>query len=110
MAPPEAWCQWQAGTLFIRGELEAVRSNDFHAELAALRALPDPLVVDLSGFDIADGLAAVAAVNAMRALAHGRRVVLRAAPQILAHNLYRVGDLEQGSVQLEATREDEPYG
>ncbi|MEW6648431.1 MAG: STAS domain-containing protein [Pseudomonadota bacterium] len=110
MARSEPWSQWQSGTLFIRGELDGAHSDGFRAELTALGTLPDPLVVDLSGFDIADGLAAVAAVNALRALAHGRRMVLRAAPQILAHNLYRVGDLEQGSVQLEATREDEPYG
>lgn len=106
----ERWCRWQGGTLIIRGELDAAQADMFAAEVAALGALPDPLTVDLGSFDIADAHAAVTAVNTMRTLARGRCLVLHAAPQILAHNLYRVGDLEQGSLRLEATREDEPYG
>lgn len=106
----EQWCRWQGGTLYIHGELDAAHTDAFAAELGALEALPDSLVADLGGFDVSDGLAAVAAVNAIQALARGRHLVLRAAPQLLAHNLYRVGALEDDSVRLEATREDEPYG
>ena len=51
-------------------------------------------------------------VNALRALRRRcRRLVLVHAPQILAHNLYRVGMLDgEDAVELEAMREDEPYG
>lgn len=110
MARPESWCRLIDTALIISGDLDASGITQFEAEIAALPLLPDPLRLDLSGFDISDGLAAVAAVDAMRRLARGRRLVLQGAPQLLAHNLYRVGDLEGGSVVLEATRQDEAYG
>jgi hypothetical protein len=110
MASPEPWCRIIDTALSISGDLDASGITRFEAEIAALPLLPDPLRLDLSGFDISDGLAAVAAVDAMRGLARGRRLVLLGAPQLLAHNLYRVGDLEGGSLVLEATRQDEPYG
>lgn len=110
MAAPEAWCRLDGATLSLHGELDASGIPAFAAEIAALQPLPGPLLLELGGFDIADSMAAVAAVNAIRHLARGRRLVLRAAPQLLAHNLYRVGDLEGGSLVLESMREDEPYG
>lgn len=110
MARPESWCRLIDTALIISGDLDASGITQFEADIAALPLLPDPLRLDLSGFDISDSLAAVAAVDAMRRLARGRRLVLQGAPQLLAHNLYRVGDLEGGSVVLEATRQDEAYG
>ena len=38
------------------------------------------------------------------------RLRIVAAPQALAHTLYRTGLLAQGGIELEAMREDEPYG
>ncbi len=110
MKPLEPWCCLSVGGLVITGELTREECARFVAEVAAVSPLPDPLWLDLRSFDIADGMAAVAALNAVRHLARGRRLILHGAPQILAHNLYRVGDLEGGSLVLEATREDEPYG
>jgi ABC-type transporter Mla MlaB component len=108
MAGSETWCRLDGATLSLQGELDAAGVAAFAAELAALPPMPGPLLLELSDFDIVDGVAAVAAVNVVRELARGRRLVLRAAPQLLAHNLYRVGDLEGGRLVLEATREDEP--
>ena len=110
MKPLEPWCCLSAGGLVITGELTREECARFATEVAAVSPLPDPLRLDLRSFDIADGMAMVAAVNAVRHLARGRRLILHGGPQILAHNLYRVGDLEGGSLMLEATREDEPYG
>jgi ABC-type transporter Mla MlaB component len=110
MERPDSWLRLVEGTLTVSGELDEAGVPAFMAHMTALPPLPDPLRLELSDFDIADGMAAVAAVNAVRGLACGRHVVLCGAPQLLAHNLYRVGDLQGGSLVLEATREDEPYG
>lgn len=109
MAQPERFCHLVDATLVISGELDESGIPEFAAEIAALPLLPDPLRLELNGFDIAGGMAAVAAVNAVRLLAHGRHLVLHGAPQLLAHNLYRVGELKGGNLVLEAMREDEPY-
>ena len=68
-------------------------------------------VLELAELDITDGVAAVLAVNAVRLL-RSRVPSLRivAAPQVLAHNLYRTGMLAGGGIVLEAMREDEAYG
>lgn len=110
MTPARRWCRLEEATLVISGELDEAGSASFAAEIAALPPLPPLLRLDLSGLELADATAAVAAVNAVRRLAGGRRLVLIAAPQLLAHNLYRIGGLEDGRLRLEATREDEPYG
>jgi ABC-type transporter Mla MlaB component len=110
MARPETWCRLEEATLSLHGELDVAGIPAFAAEIAALQPMSGPLLLELADFDIADGMAAVAAVNAVRHLARGRHLVLRAAPQLLAHNLYRVGDLEGSSLVLEATREEEPFG
>lgn len=110
MARPECECQLIGNTLSISGDLTEARIEAFTAEIAALPPLPALVLLELTDFDIADGMAAVAAVNIVRQLAHGRRLVVRGAPQMLAHNLYRVGDLEGGSLVLDSMREDEPFG
>ncbi len=99
-----------AGVQF-NGELTQDNSDQFQALAAALRAPAGVLRVEMGEFDIADGVAAVAAVNVVRLLAREYRVVLVHAPQILGHNLYRVGALgDDSAITLEAMREDEAYG
>lgn len=110
MTGSKHWIQLKPGMLVIAGELSQDTIASFEHELALLPVLPSQLSVDLSGFEIADGASAVAAVNAMRALAQCRQLTLHEAPQLLAHNLYRVAALEEGNISLQSMREDEPYG
>ena len=100
----------QAGMQFS-GELTQDNCGHFES-LVAAQALPAGAVrVEMGEFDIVDGVAAVAAVNVVRRLARERRLVLVHAPQILGHNLYRVGALgDDSNIVLEAMREDEAYG
>jgi hypothetical protein len=67
--------------------------------------------LDLAELDISDGVAATYAVNAVRLmLSRVPLLEIIHAPQVLAHNLYRTGLLEQGGIVLVAMREDEAYG
>lgn len=94
--------------LSLSGDLTA---NDGAVLEQWLRDQPEISALDLAEFDIEDGVAATHAVNAVRLLC-SRVSVLRivAAPQVLAHNLYRTGMLEAGGIELTLTREDEAYG
>lgn len=97
------------GVLCVAGELSRTHAADFRAELAtAAGAARRPLIVDLFEFDLDDALATVAAVAALRSLAEHEPLVVRHAPQLLAHSLYRINAL--GTIRLEAPREEEPYG
>lgn len=67
-----------------------------------------PLVLELYGLDVDSGGATVAWHTVVRHLRdrHGH-VVLVEAPQMLAHSLYKVGDLADGRIALVAPRSDE---
>lgn len=96
------------GLLSLSGEL--TRHNGAALE-QWVRTLPAISVLELAEFDIEDGVAATHAVNAVRLL-QSRVQLLRieAAPQVLAHNLYRTGLLQDGGLELKDMREDEAYG
>ena len=97
-----------AEVLSLGGDL--TRANGSVLE-AWLQTLPPISVLDLSELDIEDGVAATHMVNAVRMLrSRVARLQIVAAPQVLAHNLYRTGLLAQGGIELEAMREDEAYG
>lgn len=110
MVRVETWCRLEGDILRLSGELTVADIAAFQAEIDALGALPDTLMLELAAFDIGDGISTVAAVAAVRRLAQGRRLILRNSPQVLAHNLYRIGALEDGNLLLVDMREDEPYG
>lgn len=96
------------GRLVLSGEL--TRDNG-DALLQWLQGAPPVECMELSELEIADGVAATQAVNAVRLLS--TRVPLLSvvgAPQVLGHNLYRTGQLAKGNIELLAMREDEPYG
>lgn len=94
--------------LAIVGDLNSVNGAVLEQWLQSLSAIS---VLDLAEFDIEDGVAATHAVNAVRLLC-SRVPMLQivAAPQVLAHNLYRTGLLAEGVIELKEMREDEAYG
>lgn len=97
-----------AGQLVLCGELD--RANGA-ALLRWLQDAPPLASIALDDLEIADGVAATEALNAVRLLS--TRVPLLTvigAPQVLGHNLYRTGLLAQGKIELVAMREDEAYG
>ena len=70
------------------------------------------VILDLHGLDIEDGVALATCINSLRELrARTSGLVLRGAPQMLGHNLYRTGMLEgPRAVELIEMRLDEPSG
>jgi anti-anti-sigma regulatory factor len=96
-------------SLRVEGRLVRDSVSRFEREVGLAPSV-DGLLLDLSELDIEDPAGAVSAVNAIRRLAaRGGAVVVRGAPQLLAHNLYRCG-LLGGPIALVDTRQDEAYG
>jgi len=89
-------------------------SADAETLLAAITPLIpsniDLLELHLYGLDLDSGSATVAWHAVVRQLRdrHGR-VILLEAPQMLAHSLYKVGDLSDGRIQLVQPRSDEGF-
>lgn len=66
------------------------------------------LELDLFDLELTDGVVVAEVVTAIRSIMEWHsEVVLHGAPQMLAHTLYKVGMLEDGSLTLENPREDE---
>jgi hypothetical protein len=67
--------------------------------------------MDLSELEVDDGPALATLVTRLRALAqeHGA-LELHACPQLLAHTLYKTGELRHGRIRLVSVRDEEPYG
>lgn len=103
----------RSGGARLDGDLHAGAIGELDDVAFALsQDASQPLVLDLGGLEILDGISMVAMVNLVRRLRAGRaRLTLREAPQLLAHNLYRVGMLDgPGAVALVDTRREEPDG
>jgi len=68
-------------------------------------------VLELDDLEVDDGPALAELVTHLRALVreHGA-VELRDCPQLLAHTLYKTGELRHGRIRLASVREEEPYG
>jgi anti-anti-sigma regulatory factor len=100
------------GAMVMEGVLSQRNAEDFQSALDSLSVEANgEMTFDLFGFDVEDGVAVATFINALRdLLKRVGRVKLIGAPQILCHNLYRVGLLESNSaIELVAMREDEPY-
>lgn len=70
-----------------------------------------PHVMDLSELDVDDGPALATLVTELRALAREHDgLELHGCPQLLAHTLYKAGELRRGHIRLASVREEEPYG
>jgi len=104
----ELQAQLYGEVLALRGELTC---HNGPALLSWLQTAPPITVLQLEEVDLEDGVAATYAFNAIRLL-HRRVATLRiiAAPQALAHTLYRTGLLGETGIELVAMREDEAYG
>jgi len=99
------------GTIRVAGDLTRGNADGLEQGLAPLVVPGAVTRLDLSGLDIEDAAAAVILVNALRALrARSSRLVVHGAPQVLAHNLYRLNLLAGDTpIELVAMREDLPY-
>ena len=94
------------GVLHIEGEVDGASAQETRDRLLA-DAPAEPTPLDLLDLDLDDGVAVVEMVNAVRALRdRWGHAELRHAPQMLAHTLYKVGDL-RSRITLVAPREDE---
>jgi hypothetical protein len=101
------------GAIVVEGALNQHNAEAFQSALESLNLEPNgEIVLAMFGFDIDDGLGVVTAINALRdLLKRASKLKLIGAPQILCHNLYRVGMLELGkAIELIEMREDEAYG
>jgi anti-anti-sigma regulatory factor len=94
----------------FEGDLTAENADEFARHLQALAVNASGVIrLDLGGLDIDDGVAIAVAINALRRLSsRAAKLVLVAAPQMLCHNLYRVGLLGSDRLELVEMREDEP--
>lgn len=65
----------------------------------------------MSELEVDDGPALARLVTRLRALVqeHGA-LELRGCPQLLAHTLYKAGELRSGRIRLGSVRDEEPYG
>lgn len=99
--------------LIIEGELCEANAEKLQNLLEAFASQTRGAVsLDLSGLDIDDGIGLAAAINALRRLrSRSSKLMLLGAPQMLCHNLYRVGLLEgDDRIELIDMRQDEPAG
>jgi anti-anti-sigma regulatory factor len=98
--------------LAFEGDLTAENAGEFARHLQSLGVNASSVIrLDLRGLDIDDGVAIAVAVGALRQLSsRAAKLILIAAPQMLCHNLYRVGLLSGDRIELVEMREDEPTG
>ena len=101
------------GATLVAGDLSERNVSAFESRFRTLVVDPGcSVILDLSRLDIEDGVALATCINALRELrARVSGLVLRGAPQMLGHNLYRIGMLEgPGAVEMADMRLDEPSG
>lgn len=101
-----------AQAIVIEGELTEANAEEFERQMNELVREPgQKITLDLYGLDIEDGIALATVINSLRRLcARKARLTLKGAPQMLGHNLYRVGLLDDNAIKLVDMRLDEPSG
>lgn len=95
-------------TLTLKGVVDADVAALFLEELASLGRSDAPVTIDMRDAELQDATLIGALVDQIRqAAARAGRVQLLEPPQVLAHNLYRVGALEGDStIQLVDPRDE----
>ena len=110
---PQLIARAAGDTIIIEGELCEATASELDALVGTFASQARGAIsLDLSRLDIDDGAGLVAAIDFLRRL-HSRssKLVLTGAPQMLCHNLYRVGLLGGGDpIELIDMRQDEPAG
>jgi anti-anti-sigma factor len=110
---PQLIARVAGGAISVEGELREANAHEFEKLLQDFATeTVSEIRLDLSGLDIDDGVALAAAINALRRVrARSSKLVLAGAPQMLCHNLYRIGLLEgRRAIELIDMRQDEPAG
>lgn len=104
--------QDESNLIYVEGELSEGNAAEFDEAFRGLSvATCESTVLDMLAFDIADGVGVTTMINAIRhLLERTEKITIIAAPQLLAHNLYRVGMLADSRIKLVDMREEEPYG
>lgn len=86
--------RWVGRVLHLQGTVTAPAAEAWRRDLLAMVDEDEGDVLDLGELDLDDGPAVVEAVNLIRGLlARWGRLTVVEAPQMLAHTLYKVGDL-----------------
>ena len=101
------------GEIEASGEVDEDNARIFSARLLDLAGeSKGPLFLDFSALDLLDGPALARTVETLRGLLHGeRRITLRGAPQMLAHNFYKLSLLyPESPLTLIEPRQDDPQG
>lgn len=97
----------------VEGDLNAENAAEFESRMRAINSDPSRrIILNFSALDIEDGVGIATAVNVLRELrSRTNHLVLVGAPQMLGHNLYRIGLLDgSAAIELVDMREDEPAG
>lgn len=104
--------QAAGGAVIIEGELTEANAAEFEQRMNEFTREPgQKITLDLYGLDIDDGVGLAIFINSLRRLRDCRtRLVLKGAPQMLGHNLYRLGLLDSDALALVDMRLDEPSG
>jgi anti-anti-sigma regulatory factor len=94
----------------IKGEINSQNWADVRRALAKPAFRGQQLLLDLRQLDIEGGEVLAELVDGLRRLRKSvASLTLAGAPQILCHNLYRVGALDgSGRIELIDMRQDEP--
>ena len=94
---------WQGDTLYIDADICIGNAQAFCEALTQL----SPKRIELSALSIEDGESMAHVISIIRRL---QPICLIAAPQMLAHGLYKIGALASGEITLIVPREDEGQG
>ena len=103
-----AWA-WQDGALVLEGDLCARDVEAVVEGVAEAWGLRGPRrLLDLTDLDVEDGVSNARLVDLVRVLRDAAgSLLIEGSPQMLAHVLYKVGELEDGRIGLLHPRSDE---
>ena len=90
-------------TISVDADISIRNASEFCAELESEK----PSALELSALTVEDGESMALIISAIRRM---QPICLLAAPQMLAHGLYKIGALSHGGIELVRPRADEGQG
>ena len=90
-------------TISVDADISMHNASEFCADLESEK----PSALELSALTVEDGESMALIISAIRRM---QPICLMAAPQMLAHGLYKIGALRSGAIRLIDPREDEGQG